>query len=314
MHNLSTHVDGACNIDYCIGITKAISTPYARLNMLTRVSLSEQGFDKSLKPAKLRQCFWFTVVHFLECSSNASTMYLRSIHAESSIPALRAFMLENPLGILTTAIQSSGFPLIQSTHIPWVVDIEDDTDETQLPRIRGHVARQNPQAKAIIQHVGQSSSSILKEEVMVLFNGPAHHYITPKFYAETKPATGKVVPTWNYSAVQAYGTATVYVDSKAPETTAFLSKQIRDLSYMAETSIMGYSKPWSVDDAPPNYISLLSKNIIGIEIEIHSLGGKHKMSQESPEGDRMGVVEGLRSLGTEVGSTVASVVQERGAR
>lgn len=239
-------------------------------------------------------------------------MYLRSVHAELSIPRLRAFMLENPLGILTTAISTPGFPLIQSSHIPWVVDIADDADEAQLPRIRGHLARQNPQSKAIIQHVEQNGSSTLKEEVMILFNGPAHHYITPKFYTETKPASGKVVPTWNYSAVQAYGTATVYVDSKAPETTAFLSKQIRDLSYMAETSIMGYPKPWSVDDAPPNYISVLSKAIIGIEIEIHSLGGKHKMSQEMGDGDRNGVVEGLNGMGTEVGSAVASTVEERG--
>lgn len=240
-------------------------------------------------------------------------MYLRSVHAETSIPRLRAFLLENPLGILTTAIPASGFPLIQSSHVPWVVDIPEGGDETQLPRLRGHIARQNPQAKAIIQHVEQNSSSTLEEEVLILFNGPAHHYITPKFYTETKPASGKVVPTWNYSAVQAYGTATVYVDSKSPETTAFLSKQIRDLSYMAERSIMRYEKPWSVDDAPPNYVNLLSKNIIGMEIELHSLGGKYKMSQEMGEGDRTGVVEGLRGLGTELGSAMASTVEERSA-
>jgi predicted FMN-binding regulatory protein PaiB len=37
--------------------------------------------------------------------------------------------------------------------------------------------------------------------------------LTPKFYVETKPDTGKVVPTWNYSAVQVYGKATILFDS-----------------------------------------------------------------------------------------------------
>ena len=60
-----------------------------------------------------------------------------------------------------------------------------------------------------------------------------------------------------------------------------MSKQIRDLSHMAETSIMGYEKAWGVDDAPTDYMNLLSQNIVGIEIERHSLGGKFKMSQET---------------------------------
>ena len=244
-------------------------------------------------------------------------MYLRAVHAETSIPTLRRFIQENPLGILTTTIPSAVHHLIQSSHIPWVLDVSDPSSEDELPILRGHIARQNPQAKAIIDHATEnpqptSTSHRLQQEVMVLFNGPSHHYVTPKFYTKTKPESGKVVPTWNYAAAQCYGVATVYFDSQAEATSKFLSKQIGDLSNMAEKQIMGYEKPWKVEDAPERYVELLRKNIIGIEIEVTSLGGKFKMSQEMGEEDQRGVVEGMGALGTADGDYVAKHVMERG--
>lgn len=247
-------------------------------------------------------------------------MYLRAVHAELHVPSLRRFIIENPLGLLITSLKSPTFPTIQCTHIPWVLDIEDNTSETELGILRGHLAKPNPHSKAMIEAVqAESDSKIngrLTEEVSVIFNGPVHHYVTPKFYTETKPSTGKVVPTWNYSAVQAYGTATVFFDSKAKETGEFLQKQISDLSHHAETSIMGYvgeeKKPWQVTDAPDRFIDLLKKNIIGIEIKVTRLEGKFKMSQEMKAADRQGVVEGFEALQTGVGRDMAKTVQARG--
>jgi transcriptional regulator len=69
-----------------------------------------------------------------------------------------------------------------------------------------------------------TSTNTLEQEVLVLFTATSHHYVTPKFYTETKPVTAKVVPTWNYSAVQGYGRATLYFDSKSDVTSEFLSK------------------------------------------------------------------------------------------
>lgn len=249
-------------------------------------------------------------------------MYLRAVHAEPTIATLRRFIQDNSLGILTTAIPSTTFNLIQSSHIPWVLDVKDADSEDELPILRGHIARQNPQAKAIIEHAKTSPSPFphptstsqkLQQEVMVLFNGPSHHYVTPKFYTKTKPETGKVVPTWNYAAAQCYGVATVYFDSQSDETSRFLATQIRDLSNMAETQIMGYEKPWQVDDAPDRYVELLKKNIIGIEIEVTSLGGKFKMSQEMGAEDQQGVAEGFEAMGTADGDYIAKTVRERGA-
>jgi len=92
-----------------------------------------------------------------------------------------------------------------------------------------------------------------------------------------------------------------------------LQKQISDLSYHAETNVMGYSKPWGVNDAPDRYIELLRKNIIGIEVEITRLEGKYKMSQELGKGDREGVIKGFEELRTDDAVAIARTVEQRGA-
>lgn len=256
-------------------------------------------------------------------------MYLRAAHAETSIPFLHQFIRDNPLGILTTAIKSESHPFIQSSHIPFLLDAPDpntaDGSASSTGVLRGHMARQNPQAKALMDALAQqnqaqaqaqeqpSETVELTDEVLILFNGPHHHYVTPKFYTETKPETGKVAPTWNYSAVQAYGKIRLYSDSpaKSATTSGYLQKQVEELSQFAEKGIMGFQKPWTVAEAPDSYVQLLKKNIIGIEVRIERLQGKVKMSQELKEGDREGVIEGFEKLGTDVGDGIARTVRER---
>ncbi|CAI7609462.1 unnamed protein product [Penicillium manginii] len=235
-------------------------------------------------------------------------MYLRAVHAENSIKALFEFIKENPLGVLTTAIHSPSYPFLQSSHIPWVLDIYDDDPSAPVKgRLRGHMARQNPHSKAMMESCADSPTRKLQQDVMILFTAQDHHYVTPKFYTETKPATGKV-----------YGKATIYYDSASDETSQYLQQQIHDLSQLCETSMMGHTGqggkpgPWKVSDAPERYIDIMKKNIIGIEVSIESIGGKFKMSQELGEGDRKGVVEGFNNLGSDVGTNLAGLVKERG--
>lgn len=247
-------------------------------------------------------------------------MYLRAAHAEFEVPTLRKFIRNNPLGILITALQSPNFPMIQCTHLPWILDVMDEESSTELGTLRGHMAKPNPHSKAIVEAVQTRSPSngSLEQEICVLFNGPVHSYVTPKFYVETKPSTGKVVPTWNYSAVQVYGKATFYFDTQNADTNSFLQKQISDLTKYSEENIMNYTggenpTAWEVTDAPASLVELLKKNIMGIEISIDRLEGKFKMNQELGQGDRKGVVEGFEALGTEDGLKMARTVQERGA-
>ncbi|KMU88167.1 negative transcriptional regulator [Coccidioides immitis H538.4] len=248
-------------------------------------------------------------------------MHLRAVHAEENIAVLQQLVRENPLGILTTAIQSPLHPLIQSSHIPFVIDVPETEDggSPSNGTLRGHIARQNPQAKVLMEALAarkeQGHDGLeLPDEVLVLFNGAHHPYVTPKFYTETKPVSGKVVPTWNYSAVQAYGKIKVFCDSKAEETNAFLQRQVEDLTRLTESSIMGYTgeggRPaaWEVADAPTPYVEILRKGIIGIEIKVDRLQGKFKMSQEMSKGDREGVVRGFDALGTEAGKGMAQTI------
>ncbi|KAF5337658.1 hypothetical protein D9758_012996 [Tetrapyrgos nigripes] len=254
-------------------------------------------------------------------------MYLRAVHAEQDIPTLRAFIRENPLGILTTTIEPSSPSdhFIQSSHIPFILDVSDDESPTELGKLRGHMARANPQTKAMIAELtsrasADSSSSsktcTLSKEVLVLFNGPVHHYVTPKFYKQTKPTTGKVVPTWDYAAVQVYGRVTIYHDTQDDETDAFISRAISDLTSFSETTQTGrgveHGEPWGVEDSPETYVALLKKAIIGIEIEITDIGGKWKMSQEMKGGDHEGVIEGFEAMGSEAGKAMAETVRQRG--
>lgn len=251
-------------------------------------------------------------------------MYIRDTHAERDIRVLRQLIRESPLGILTTGIPSQTHAFLQSSHIPFVLDVDDESSETELGTLRGHMARANPQSKAMIEALTSpdgtpTATNVLEQEVLVLFTAKAHHYVTPKFYTQTKPESGKVVPTWNYAGAQVYGKARVYFDTKSPETSEYLSKQVNALTRMCEGSIMGYTgkegrpTPWEVSDAPEKYVELLKKAIIGVEIKIDRLEGKFKASQEGPKGDIEGVIRGFDAMDSEVSQDMAKMVKERGA-
>ena len=148
---------------------------------------------------------------------------------------------------LITSISAKSYPKILSSHIPFILDVPDGPSETEFGVLRGHLARTNPQSKTIIDGIQSctltdtAAAQYLEEEVLVLFTVAAHHYVTPKFYAEMKPRTGKVVLTWTYAAAQVYGRAKIYHHAKSDETANFLSTQKDDLSRHAETSLMGYT-------------------------------------------------------------------------
>lgn len=247
-------------------------------------------------------------------------MYSKADHAENDIPTLQAFIRSNPLGIVTTAIPSGTYPLLQCTHVPWVLDVDDSgpDDATNLGVLRGHMARANQQVKAMIESVSGAStetetgSRTLDSEVMIVFNGPGEHYVTPKFYTATKPSTGKVVPTWNYTAAQVYGRATIYFDANSADTDAFLTRLLADLTRQSEEDIMKFEKPWTVEDAPESYIRVMKKAIVGIQVRVDRLEGKFKQSQERPVGDREGVIQGFEDMGTDAAMEMARLVRERG--
>ena len=156
--------------------------------------------------------------------------------------------------------------------------------------LRLHIARANPQWHELEA----------VEECLVVFQGP-QDYVTPSWYA-TKRETGKVVPTWNYATVHAWGRPRIMNDD------AWLRRQIEDLTGSRESR---RTEPWQVGDAPENFIAAQMRGIVGVEISILRIEGKWKMSQNRPEADRAGVVAGFREAGA-AGQEIAALVAERG--
>ena len=189
-------------------------------------------------------------------------MYQPSHFTESDPDVLMATMRAAPLA---TLVHSAGGEL-GADLLPMEVERQGDAW-----RLRAHVARANPLWKLAD---GQP--------VLVLFQGP-QAYVSPALYP-AKAVHGKVVPTWNYTVVQAHGRL------RAVDDPAWVQAFVTGLTERHET---GRAHPWEVADAPPDYIASMVKAIVGIEIEVTRLEGKFKLSQNRAAEDRLGVIQGL---------------------
>lgn len=208
-------------------------------------------------------------------------MYIPAHFEETQIEILHQLIRNHPLGTLVT-LSSDG---LNANHIPLELDLEP----TPFGTLRGHVARANPVWRDFNQDV----------EALVIFQG-ANSYITPSWYA-TKKETGKVVPTWNYAVVHAYGSLKIIDD------TAWLRGLVERLTTQHEAA---KAAPWKVSDAPENYIEPLLRAIVGIEILITKISGKWKVSQNQPQANRTGVIEGLREIADDNASVMAAMIEK----
>ncbi len=161
---------------------------------------------------------------------------------------------------------------IDSTLLPLLVD----ADRGPLGTLVGHLARANPQVQNAI---GGSA--------LAIFTGP-QGYVSPSWYP-SKAEDGAVVPTWNYVVVHAHGELVIRDDR------AVVGSIVRRLTDHHEAEL---ENPWSVDDAPPEFIEAQSRGIVGIELRITRLEGKAKLSQNRPAADGAGVVAGLDGRGS----------------
>jgi transcriptional regulator len=192
-------------------------------------------------------------------------MYQPAHHREDRLDVQHALIAAHPLGLLVSAGASG----LIANPIPFVLD----ATAGQKGTLRCHLARANPQWKDLN---GVS-------ECLVVFQG-ADAYVTPSWY-KTKKETGKVVPTWNYATVHTWGRPRVIDDA------TWLRANVEALTRVHEA---GRPVPWEVNDAPADFIDVMLRGIVGVEIEIARIEGKWKVSQNRPEADRTGVYRGLR--------------------
>lgn len=194
-------------------------------------------------------------------------MYLPKHFAEDDIAEMHALMRANPLATLV----SHGPDGLDANHIPLLL-----ADAAPHGKLQGHVARANPLWKP-----GRVTG-----EVLVVFQGD-ESYISPSGYA-TKAEHGKVVPTWNYAAVHAYG------ELKVIDNADWILAQVSALTATNEAAL---PQPWAVTDAPADYIDKMLGAIVGIEITITRLIGKWKVSQNQPAENRASLIAALEKAG-----------------
>lgn len=176
------------------------------------------------------------------------TLYVPPHFRVDDRDALYAFMEQHAFGTLVT----SGPAGMQVSHIPFLPERGEDG----AIRLLGHVARGNEQWAALEK----------AEHLVAIFQGP-HAYISPSWYAN-HPS----VPTWNYAVVHAHGKARLMDEAGLHEL----------LMRLSATYEAGNPKPWRMSGLPPAYVSSMLQMIVGFEIEVESLEGKFKLSQNRP--------------------------------
>jgi transcriptional regulator len=190
-------------------------------------------------------------------------MYVPPAFKDDDVESIRATIRSARLANLVT-VTADG-PI--ATPLPLFLDETEGAHGV----LYGHMAKANPQWH-----------STRTGEALAIFMGP-EAYVTPSWYA-TKQETGKVVPTWNYIAVHAYGPVEFFQEPDR------LLDVVTRLTNIHEASRAG---PWAVGDAPADFITAQLRGIVGLRIPVTRFEGKRKMSQNRPEADRIGVATGL---------------------
>jgi transcriptional regulator len=190
-------------------------------------------------------------------------MYVPPAFRDDDLASLHATMRAAQVANLVTATAEG----IDASPLPLFLD----AGESGKGVLYGHLARANPQWR------GTATS-----EALAIFMGP-DAYVSPSWYA-SKATDGRVVPTYNYVTVHAYGPVEFFDDAGR------LLSVVTRLTNLHEN---GRPAPWSVSDAPADFIKAQLRAIVGIRMPITRLVGKRKLSQNRPAQDRLRVVEGL---------------------
>jgi transcriptional regulator len=209
-----------------------------------------------------------------------------------SVYTPKDFKVED-LSILHAAMRRSGLAILVTitptglvaTHLPLLLYEHRGPNGTLL----GHLSRANLQ-----WHQSDPAA-----EALIIFTGP-ETYVTPSWYP-AKQETGRVVLTWNYTAIHAYGHLTFFDDPGR------LRQIVTRLTDQHEAS---FPKPWKVTDAPPTYIDSQLKAIVGFEMPILRIEGKQKFNQNRSLEDRTGVIQGLHELADSRKDQVADLMEE----
>lgn len=205
-------------------------------------------------------------------------MYIPAAFREEDLAVLHDIMRAVRLATLVTATSEG----LLATPLPLLLVPEEGPYGT----LYGHLARANTQWR---------QTPLM--EAMVIFMAE-NAYVSPNYYP-SKQEHHKVVPTWNYVTVQAYGQASFFSDTEE-----LLNIVTKLTDYHERTQ----AQPWAVADAPADFIQAQLKAITGFKLPISRLEGKRKLSQNRPVQDRQGVVAGLAQSARESDQDIARLI------
>lgn len=208
-------------------------------------------------------------------------MYTPRAFALDDLPEIQQLIQHTRLAQLVTVGENG----LQASHLPLLLNPDEGPNGT----LYGHLAKANPQWREL-----QNGS-----EALVIFAG-AEAYISPAFYP-AKAEHGKVVPTWNYIAVHAYGKPEVFSDAE---------RLLKVVTALTDRHESGRAQPWRVSDAPADYIDGMLKAIVGFALPIERLVGKRKLSQSRSAADMAGVRDGLAASADVRDQTLARFIPQ----
>ena len=201
-------------------------------------------------------------------------MYIPPAFAVTDLNTLHDFIEQHSFGLLLTQVEDS--PV--ASHLPFLLDRSSGPNGTLV----GHMSRANPQWQEASKH-----------PALAIFTGP-HAYISPTWYEAEQ-----VVPTWNYTAVHAYGQFEMIDDGGA------LLDIVRKSVHVYEQSM---PQPWTFDGSG-TFVDRLLTQIVGFRIQIEKIEGKWKLNQNHPAERRQKVVNALRHQGSENAVGIAALMQ-----
>ncbi len=203
-------------------------------------------------------------------------MYIPTAFEEKDRGKLYEFIEAHSFGLLVSTHRGELF----ATHLPFLLERDAGPHGTLV----GHLARANPHGH-----------DLEGRPVLAVFSGP-HAYVSPTWYESES-----VVPTWNYVAVHAYGSARLVED---PEALA------RILAATAATYERPMPKPWSIDTGT-DFFRKMARAVVGFRIEVSRLEGKWKLNQNHPQERRERVIRVLERSEDQDARAIARLMAER---
>lgn len=212
-------------------------------------------------------------------------MYVPATFKMTEPSDVLALMKANPFA----ALISHDAEGLTATHLPTVARQEGEGFVVEC-----HLARANPHWKRLAANPGA--------DAMMIFTGP-EAYIRPGWYP-SKAEGGKVVPTWNYAIVHAYGRAEIIEDG------AWLLRHVTELSAQQESP---YELPWKTSDAPEQYLAAMIRGIVGVRVSVSRVDAKAKMGQNRETRDRLGAADGLVERAQRFDLAVSDIMRTAGS-